>query len=391
MIPVKQTRVMAQFSCLGDACADTCCKGWGMQLGAQTVALYKEEAPELLDAVSSGEAEFIMKRDAETDFCVKFDNGWCGIHKAYGDRMLGDACHFFPRATRSVGGHSLMTASMACPEIARLTLSMEAPCEAVEGAVSRLPHSLKEYAHEGLVGEEMESVHAAFLAHVRGNASQPERSMAQIASVARSLAMLPEAQWNAAVPFYLRSADGRLPAPEANAADPVHVLNALQGLIGASKVTSRPRLMQTVECMARALDVTLDWQTLNVQVGNDMGARYLQMVAFWREQCAAHYAPIMARWLEGQLSIGLFPFAGLGSDMVERATIIGVRFATLKLALMATCFEAKAILEEEELVRVVQGLSRFMDHLAEAEFSLKIYAEVGWMREARLRALVGDA
>jgi len=56
--------------------------------------------------------------------------------------MLGDACHFFPRATRSIGERTIMSASMSCPEIARLmTLLSNTPLEYVDGTIDRLRHS----------------------------------------------------------------------------------------------------------------------------------------------------------------------------------------------------------------------------------------------------------
>ncbi len=361
-----------------------------MQISEQDVALYKAEAPELLEAVTSGESQFIMKRDAATDYCIKFDKGWCGIHSTYGDRMLGDACHFFPRATRSIGERTIMSASMSCPEITRLTLLSDAPLEYVDGTTDRLPHSLKDYSLNEASSNALWRIHTLFIEHLCTPELEAERALSHIGSVARSLVHLPIAKWEAALSFYLKSADARLPTPEPNVADPFHILNALHGLIGAAPTSSRPRLMQTVECMEAMLNVRLDWDTLAIHMNDDSSARYAQIKQFWHTHCSEHYAPILTRWLEGQLSVSLFPLSGLGSDMVERITILSVRFATLKLALMCSCFEKKSLLTEEELVRVAQGLSRFLDHLADPTLSLKIYEEVGWVREARMRALIGD-
>lgn len=362
-----------------------------MQLSTDDVQRYKAEAPDLLDAVTQGEAEYVMKRDPQTDYCVKFVDGWCGIHAQYGPEMLGDACHFFPRVTRSLGGKTVMTASMGCPEIARLTLATDAPCAPVMAEITRVPYSLKEYGQDTLSSDAMWRVHEAFLAHVREAGVPVERALMHIVSIARSLILLPSEQWDAAVGFYLRMADGRLPAPEPKAVDPFHILNALQGLIGASKAPSRKGITDIVESLSGLLEVALDWRSLRVDITERSPECYVRMRAFWRDHAAAHYAPLLSRWLEGQLSLALFPFAGLGRDMVERSTIIAVRFATLKLALMAETFAAQSVLVESECVRVVQGLSRFLDHLADPQLSLQIYEELGWTREARLRALVGDA
>src|SRR5690606_34553615 len=125
---------------------------------------YEKHAPELLGAVTSGEAELIMRRDPETDYCVKFENGLCGIHKKYGTDFLGDACHFFPRVTRRLGDTTLMTASLSCPEVARLALSGEEGLELVDAVTARIPYSLKDYAPSALDADRALAVHQAFLA-----------------------------------------------------------------------------------------------------------------------------------------------------------------------------------------------------------------------------------
>jgi hypothetical protein len=94
---------------------------------------------------------------------------------------------------------------------------------------------------------------------------------------------------------------------------------------------------------------------------------------------------MLRRYLQAQLAQALFPFSGFGESLTGRITVIGVRYATLKLAL-ATLGEAPAM---DEVVAVVQTLSRFMDHLGDPTLSLQIYQETGWVREPRLRALIG--
>ncbi len=387
-IPVTMTKAVSQFRCIGDRCPDTCCKGWGMQLSAKDVALYAAEAPELLDAVTSGEAEFVMKRDPASDYCVKFEGGWCAIHKQYGERMLGDACHFFPRITRSLGGKTVMTASLACPELARISLSEDAPSDEVQGDIERVPHAIREYGSPELPAETMRAVHRAFITHIRDPQVTAERAFAHVASVARSLAMIESVQWEAAVPFYLKMADGRLPAPEPLPADPFNVLNALLVLIAAAPKSERAGLMETIATIRDVLKIEIDHG--QITIGDETGIAYLAMQAHWRTHCAALAAPILKRWMEAQFSAMLFPFAGLGRDALERITIIGVRFATVKLALAAESMRAGAFVTEEVRVRVVQSIARFMDHLADPEFSMQIYRQLGWDREGRLRSLVGD-
>lgn len=386
----NQTQATKAFQCLGDACEDTCCKGWGMQLSAQTVEKYEAEAPELLDAVSSGEAEFIMKRDPQTDYCVKFDAGWCGVHKTYGDSFLGDACHFFPRATRQLAQDiTLMTVAPSCPEALRRMLYDTTPFALTTREDIRVPHSVKTYTHGSLTSEAMLTIHQQFLDYAGDEAASPALQLMRMAEAVRGLAHIAAEQWPEAVGFYLKMADGRLPAAEPHPADFIRLLNALQGLIGASKATHRPRLMQTVETIAQALHVTLDWQTLTVAAAPDTIARQQEMQDAWDGYYGAQLEAVLRRYLQAQLSLGCFPFSGLGATAEERSLILALRFATAKLALMAECFIAEEVPSSETVVRILQSLSRFLDHLADPTFSLSIYKEVGWNQPARLRALLG--
>ncbi len=388
-VPLRQAWFLKDFQCLGDACEDTCCKGWGMQLTQETVDLYRKEAPEYLEAVTSGEAEHIMKRDPETDFCVKYDRGWCGIHKERGTQFLGDACHFFPRATRRVDGIATMSAALSCPEIVRKALWGTWQGEHFDTITQeRLPFSLKDYQQEGLDGDAMLAVHQAFLDVAMDEAVSVEQALLYIRSVAASLPMLSADSWPLAVPFYLKQAQQRIPTPEAQPADGFNLLNFLCALIHASKLTTRPRLEQTMRDMEMALACRFDAGQLTLQTTPESAAAYESMRAQWHKTYETAFQPLLKRWFYAQLSIAFYPFSGLGKDAVERITIIAIRFATVRLALMSLCQVHGVMPEQEDIVRVVQSLSRFQDHLADPDMSLALYEQVGWTKEARLSGLV---
>jgi hypothetical protein len=360
-----------------------------MQLTRETVEHYKAKAPELLDSVTSGESEFIMKRDEKTDYCVQFDHGWCGIHKKYGAEFLGDACHFFPRATRGLGDRTLMTMALSCPESARMMLYESGALAYHDSDVARLPYSLKQFVPAELSSDAAFAIHETFVTAMGDETKTAERLMAMLSTMARALELQPVAQWEAAAGFYLRTAEGRMMPAEVAAADPFNLVNALQGLVGAARISDRPRLMAVIATMCTALGITLDWNSLTMQLHSDAAERTVKLLADWK-RVSVSYQPILRRYLQAQLRLHLFPFAGLGNTLSERVTILGVRFATVRLALMCAASQAGKDLSAEEVVRVIQPLSRFMDHLADPTFSLKIYEETGWVREQRLRALVGD-
>ncbi len=385
-----RTKLVSQFSCLGDRCSDTCCRGWSMQVDEPTRARYKAEAPELLNAVEPGGpgAPWIMRKDVKSGYCVKFENGWCGIQKAHGAEFLGDACHFYPRVTRALGDRVIMTASSSCPEIARLMLASDDALVFEEAPVDRLPESLKNYLPEGITEEDALAVHQAFLSAVNDKTVSPEKAFARIASVGRSFARLKSQDWPGAIGFYLRNADARIPPPLSQPADPFNLLLALAGLVVAAQKPLPERLQQTIEEMETALAVKIDWQKLHIHTDEKSTIAYREVKARWQAQYAAHYSDTLRRYLAAQLSLNLYPFAGLGNNLIERTTILGVRFATFKLALMCACAIREDTLPEEILVRVAQSLARFLDHLGDAVFSLQIYGETGWADEAKMCGLL---
>jgi lysine-N-methylase len=384
---MRRHAVLSAFECLGDRCPDTCCKNWSMQLDEPTRARYEREAPELLDAVEQAEeSPWIMRKDPATGFCVKFEGGLCGIHKRYGDGFLGDACHFYPRATRALGDSQVMTATLSCPEIARIALFDMQPQAWEEVATPRLPNTLRDYLPAGLESAQAMAVHVAFLEACDDDAPA-ELVMARMVSACRSLALVDKTSWPQAAGFYLRHADSRLAAAQTDVNDPFNLLHALCGLAVATRKPVGDRLRETISDMERYLRVTLDWQQVTIAATPESVEAYARLQAHWQQHGAA-LQPVLKRYVHMQLSQALFPFAGLGEGPEQRIAIIAVRLATVRLALMACVARHGGLPPQDEMVRVVQSLSRLLDHLADATFSLAIYKEVGWLAEGRLRGLL---
>lgn len=373
-----QTDALAQFTCLGAACPDGCCNGWSMQVDDATLARYKESAPELLNSVMEDDSGIAMRQDAPKGACVQLDAGWCKIHRDYGTDFLGDACHYYPRIPRAFGDHVVVSGALSCPELARIALTEPNPFAFTSFGDPRSPYVLTNFLPEDMSEAQGLTIHQSLLAVAGDESVSAEQSVMRLSSIARTLDILPKAQWHEALPLYIKLADGRLPTAEPNMNDPFNLAHGLQGLIAAASL-ERPRLNAIVARLADALGIV--FENSGLRLVDDAAARAVRMLARTRD---AKLQPILRRYLQAQLSQCLFPFSGLGSTLTERITIIAVRFATLKLAL--------ASLEEwntQSIIDTVQPFSRFMDHLADPTLSLMMYEQTGWLREARLRGLLG--
>lgn len=388
MSAVLRTEFVSRFVCLAEQCEDTCCKHWSMQLDNPTLEKYKKEAPDLLDSVEAEpDGSFIMRKNAQTGYCVRYDGGKCGIHATRGDTFLGDACHFYPRVTRTLGEQALMSATMSCPEIVRLAFYGAQPFALSQAEITRLPQQMKNILPDGMEAADALVIHESFIAATQDENASAEQVFLRIASVSRSIQRIQPKDWKNAVPLYLRLADGSVPAPEKELADPFNIVHALCGLIVATQKPVTPRLQQTLDDMQQVLHVTLDWQQALIHTSDDSAGAYETLRAQWKN-IEPEMAPLLKRWLAAQLSTACYPFAGLGHSLVERVTIIGVRLATLRLALMCSYATNQSSLPQDVVVRVVQSLSRFLEHLGDPAFSLQIYAETGWDKEARMCGLL---
>lgn len=332
-----------------------------------------------------------MRRDAGSDYCVKFSGGLCGIQQKYGEDFLGEACYFYPRITRSLGSRTVMTAALSCPEIARLALFDEDSLAFSDMEANRLPASLKDYLPEKLTPGQALHIHKLFLNKALESSVPAERTLMRIFTVAESLERISAHSWPDAVPFYFEHADSGLPRPESLETDPVFLLQALCGLIFAAKKVNNERLMQCIAEIEQALHVKIRMDTLAIIPMPDTMHCSMELARKWKEEFQAQFAPVLSRYLAMQLSMALFPFGGFGGSLTERTAIIGVRLATIKLALMSACAIQGKMPSQDVIIRIIQGISRFLDHLAEADFSVKIYQETGWLKKSRLRALLGDS
>lgn len=388
---VRKLALLDHFQCLGDKCEDTCCYGWGMQLDPERKALYEKEAPELLDAVTTGESELIMRRDPTTDHCVKFSDGICSIHKEKGAGFLGDACHFFPRIVRQYGDQYTMSAALSCPEVTRLTLFGDEPIVLKDSEEDRLPFMIKDYLPDGITAEGTVSVIKAFVEKAGDESLSIEESLAHIINVAQSLECIDQARWPDAVPFYLKTAKDRKSEGIENIADPYRLLHALAGLMAATKQARHIRLKAVVEQIEKALKARIDWNTVEISSDDSELIAYRQLKKNWQDKAGKDADKLLHRWLQMEILNSGFPFSGFGRTVLERALLLGVRFATTRLALMAHMQVDHSLPPDATVVRIIQTVSRFLGHLQDPELSVNIYTEAGWMEERRMVGLLENA
>ena len=387
MIDILQIASLQKFKCLGDACEDTCCKNWGMQIDPPMVAKYEREAPELLAAVDGA----IMKRDACSDFCVKYTAGICAIHRDYGEDFLGDACNFFPRATRQMGQQVIMSAALSCPEIVRLSVINDVKADEpyyVRSQTNRLPHSLKNYGRTDLSDDDAIALHQILLQHALAEEISAEQALMNINVVLEALAMQPPENWLAATPMYLKMADSRIARPKAHIADSFNLFNVLAMLAKLTKNNINPRLQQTISNIATALQVQFDEQAGTLHLGENSATIWLGISEKWCSEWQFAMQPTLKKWLAAEISLNFFPFGGLGNNFAQRYIILCLRYSITRLAIIAHHINHHTAPNDAELVFIIQSIARFLDHLSNGQMIIEFCEQSEWNNNARLNGLL---
>jgi lysine-N-methylase len=133
--PELATRAMSRFACIGGACEDTCCRDFGISIDREAIdrmraaaARHPERREKVVRLVVLGmprggvQPQNLVQLDDRGACPLLETDGACGIHRDYGPAALSTTCAIFPRTSLAVEGRLEVTGSLACPELARLTL-----------------------------------------------------------------------------------------------------------------------------------------------------------------------------------------------------------------------------------------------------------------------------
>lgn len=124
---------MKNFQCIGSACEDTCCQGWTVGIDKKTYKLYKnlrdkELYPAIKDnmkRIRNGASELnyaSIKMNNENKCPLLNQDQLCSMQLKLGEDYLSSVCSTYPRILNRVNNSLEQSASLSCPEAARLAL-----------------------------------------------------------------------------------------------------------------------------------------------------------------------------------------------------------------------------------------------------------------------------
>ncbi|EKN3404446.1 flagellin lysine-N-methylase [Yersinia enterocolitica] len=128
---VVQPDYVANFSCVGAACRDHCCKRWSITLDKQTYRKYtKSQNAEIrriaITDISVSRASFSNWAEIklnEHGNCPYLDQDQlCKVHKRLGADALSETCSSYPRLEHVYRHEKRNSLNISCPEAARQVL-----------------------------------------------------------------------------------------------------------------------------------------------------------------------------------------------------------------------------------------------------------------------------
>ncbi len=383
--PVAQTpRYMAAFQCVGSACPQSCCSGWGVSIDKPTFQRYRSVKIEPLatllhthvqrcDNPDTGFAKVQMGSDAACPFLD--EERLCQIQRQLGAEALSRTCSDYPRQYSHDGEEVGLCATLSCPEAARLALTDP---QALDPIALTL-----DFANEQLVPFHLRRAAAAadadavrrlarllaqvVQAVVRFEGLTAVQAMISIGLLLRRIARLNQANELTdqavaeAVDHYL-SPEQLAQTPSRVAALPVSRAKQLELLLGASKryVSTQPTGAAFKELMNEV------WQGLRGAEGLELSAQTLTGIADTELPAfeAAH-PHALKNYLLNELIYAMFPRQG-AAELEREFMAIAVRFALVRLYFCGLMARGRAEGQEavgiDALVRVVYLVTRAYTH-----------------------------
>ena len=118
-----------KFTCVADACEDTCCAGWQIVIDEKSQKKYKKvKGPfrrRLLHSIQWKEGVFKQSEDKRCAF-LNSEN-LCDMYTALGSHSLCRTCRLYPRHIEEFEGVREISLSLSCPEVAKIVLAKREP------------------------------------------------------------------------------------------------------------------------------------------------------------------------------------------------------------------------------------------------------------------------
>ena len=115
-----------KFSCIADACPDTCCAGWQIVIDDKSLKKYRHFKGTFRNRLHNDidwKEQIFRQYNRRCAFLN--EENLCDIYTEAGKRMLCETCRRYPRHVEEFEGLREYSLSLSCPEVARILLEKQ--------------------------------------------------------------------------------------------------------------------------------------------------------------------------------------------------------------------------------------------------------------------------
>lgn len=154
---IKQPAYFDKFKCVGGTCEDNCCIGWDVEIDRNTYRSYKRLKDKELSTLfrkkvfenenpHNFEIDYAMVELGAGNRCPFLnEDNLCKIQKKMGDSFLSNVCATYPRMANEVDRIVEYSATVSCPEAARLILGNQEKITWITQEVQQLGRTIINY------------------------------------------------------------------------------------------------------------------------------------------------------------------------------------------------------------------------------------------------------
>ncbi|MBX8553042.1 flagellin lysine-N-methylase [Pseudomonas cichorii] len=354
-------KYVQEFSCIAERCEDNCCKGnWRIAVSNRSHDLYSREFPELLNLIVKDDSGYQM--DKAGGQCGALQGGRCQIHAQQGEEVLTDTCANYPRMYRRINNSLVKSATMSCPEVARIGLFGESPFQIEEGPQD--DHHLYAAANQefpGIDQAQWRSVMESLLQITLSKKLPVSQVLLRLYDISTQLSELPHARWVEEIPLLADNTSNlQEDTREPILADPL--------LIVLINVLNSPGAPSSLRQQILTSSLIVPGET-PAQAQWTLRSEYRRL---YTEKLQHSLDLILKRFIAAEMTRTGFPFisntsAGqdYGLSLTEWATTLAIRTLTLRNLLIAHCDVTNQLApDKQQTVDLVYRFCRAASHNA---------------------------
>ncbi len=339
---------VSRFRCDGQDCSSRCCRGWGIEVDDGTYDRFEAlpEGKELLSGIYfHEEKQKWLTKHREDGSCIFLDADLlCTLQKRYGEAMLSNICHEYPRVTYEISDFAEQSMALSCPVAAKEILLDKSPMRFTEQEIfpeQRL-HFWKKPRH-------MEAWQGHFLTLqklcIRILQERAVPIPDRLERLGRFLGRLEE-----------RAGDGEWKLSEENISlcfEQIHSM-ALQ-----ETALTEQEAWQDLVSMSMLLSDLYE-RPYSEEKASKLAEALLPFLPLY-EQNLQEYSYLLENYLVNEFFLRLYPFAFKGS-FADNFRMLDLRFHIMEFSMLVMVSAKKRLLTQAQMLELVDRAVELLDH-----------------------------